>query len=115
VPGRGHAPTQNGRLRAERRILPSIHLMSGGLLESAILTSPEPIMEAELQSLEDRIKLLASLCQNLRAENIELRQSVLLLKADNKRLSDKVEGAKTRVDALIAQVPQEDDIEEDAE
>ncbi|WP_184199267.1 hypothetical protein [Chitinimonas taiwanensis] len=63
-------------------------------------------MEAELQSLEDRINALAKLCQQLRAENLDLRQEVLVLKNDNKRLNEKVEGAKARVDALLAQLPQ---------
>ncbi len=65
-------------------------------------------MEAELQSLEERIKLLASQCQQLRAENIELRQTVLVLRNDNKRLGDKVEGARARVEALIDQLPHDE-------
>jgi len=74
-------------------------------------------MEAELQSLEDRIKLLASQCQQLRAENIDLRQTVLVLKNDNKRLNDKLDVAKSKVEALIGQIPadEEEAAEEDAE
>lgn len=73
-------------------------------------------MEAELQSLEERIKLLAAQCQQLRAENIDLRQTVLVLKNENKRLGDKVEGARARVEALIDQLPQDEheDGEEEA-
>ncbi|HEY9102378.1 hypothetical protein [Chitinimonas sp.] len=72
-------------------------------------------MEAELHNLEDRIKTLAALCQQLRSENVELRQTVLVLKNDNRRLNDKVEGAKTRVDALLARLPAEEGSEEEAE
>ncbi|WP_374351022.1 hypothetical protein [Chitinimonas sp.] len=71
-------------------------------------------MEAELQSLEERISLLAAQCQQLRAENIALRQSNLELKADNKRLADKVDGAKVRVQALIEQLPLDGTEEEPA-
>ncbi|GLR12314.1 DUF904 domain-containing protein [Chitinimonas viridis] len=69
-------------------------------------------MEAELNSLEDRIKTLAMLCQQLRSENVELRKTVLTLKNDNRRLNEKVEGAKTRVEALLGQLPLVDEQEE---
>ena len=72
-------------------------------------------MEAELHILEDRIKTLAALCQQLRGENVELRQTVLVLKNDNRRLTDKIEGATARVDALLARLPAEEVEQEDAE
>ncbi|MBV8467120.1 MAG: hypothetical protein JO218_14360 [Burkholderiales bacterium] len=65
-------------------------------------------MEADLQSLEERVKLLASQYKQMRDENIELRQSVLNLQTENKRLQDKVDTARQRVDALIGQLPEED-------
>ncbi|MGQ5522783.1 hypothetical protein ACUHMQ_05915 [Chitinimonas sp. PSY-7] len=64
-------------------------------------------MEAELQNLEDRINSLAAICQQLRTENVALRQEVLVLKGDNKRLADKVEIAKSKVEALLEQLPEE--------
>jgi cell division protein ZapB len=73
-----------------------------------------PIMEAELQSLEDRITQLASLCHQLRTENIDLRQTMQMLKAENKRLNEKVDGAKTRVEALLGQLPADEDTPEEA-
>ena len=66
-----------------------------------------PVMEAELQNLEDRIKSLAAICQQLRTENVALRQEVLVLKGDNKRLTDKVDIAKSRVESLLEQLPEE--------
>jgi uncharacterized protein (TIGR02449 family) len=69
-------------------------------------------MEAELQSLEERIKLLAKQYQQLRNENIELRQTVLGLQNDNKRLGEKVDAARLRVEALIAQLPEEEPLED---
>jgi uncharacterized protein (TIGR02449 family) len=72
-------------------------------------------MEADLHSLEERVTLLAKQYKQLRDENIELRQSVLTLQTDNKRLQDKLDGARQRVDALIGQLPEEDFAESPAE
>lgn len=66
-----------------------------------------PAMEAELQNLEDRVNALAKLCQQLRAENLDLRQEVLVLRGDNKRLNEKLDGARARVDALLEQLPED--------
>ena len=64
-------------------------------------------MEAELQSLEERINTLAMLCQQLRHENGELRQQVLVLGQDNRQLQDKVNVTAARIEALLAQMPEE--------
>ncbi|QDQ26936.1 hypothetical protein FNU76_11495 [Chitinimonas arctica] len=64
-------------------------------------------MDADLQYLEDRITALAQLCQQLRTENVALRETVVALKSDNRRLLDKVEGAKARVETLLGQFPAE--------
>jgi cell division protein ZapB len=66
-------------------------------------------MEAELAALEDRIKTLAMLCQQLRNENGDLRQQVQQLRGENKRLEEKLVGAKTRIQTLIDQLPAEDE------
>lgn len=63
-------------------------------------------MESELQSLEDRIRQAASLAQRLRAENIDLRQRVAALETEKKRLSEKVESAAERLEALLKQIPE---------
>lgn len=65
----------------------------------------ETAMESDLQTLEDRVNTLAMLCQQLRKENSELRQHAVTLKNENRRLSDKVDGAKARVETLLAQLP----------
>lgn len=62
-------------------------------------------MEAELQSLEDRIKTLAMLCRQLRDENQALREQVDTLEADRTRLREKVEGATARIEAMLASLP----------
>lgn len=63
-------------------------------------------MEAELNALEERIRQTAELCQRLRSENTDLRQRVAKLESDNKRLGDKINGAKERLEGLLRQIPE---------
>ncbi|MDK2122620.1 DUF904 domain-containing protein [Parachitinimonas caeni] len=65
-------------------------------------------MDAELSSLEDRINTLAMLCQQLRTENAQLKLEMASLQASNMKLHDKVDMAKTRVEALLARLPVEE-------
>jgi cell division protein ZapB len=64
-------------------------------------------MEAEFNSLEEKITQLVQLCSNLRAENRTLRQQVLGLDQENQLLRQKVDGAKERVAALLNNLPEE--------
>ncbi len=64
-------------------------------------------MENELRALEDRIGQLATLSRRLRAENIELRQSVLGLQGENRALREKVESAALRLQNLLERLPEE--------
>jgi len=63
------------------------------------------LMEAELKSLDEKITQLAKLCQKLRGDNSHLRQQLASAQNENKRLSDKVSAAKTRLEALLNQIP----------
>lgn len=63
-------------------------------------------METELSSLEDKIRQAAQLCQRLREENVELRQRMAQLANDNKRLAEKVTGAKERLEQLLSRIPE---------
>ena len=63
-------------------------------------------MEAELSALEDRIRQAVELCQRLRTENTDLRQRLAKLESDNKRLADKVNGARERLEGLLRQIPE---------
>ena len=63
-------------------------------------------MEAELNALEERIRQTAELCTRLRSENTDLRQRVAKLESDNKRLGDKINGAKERLEGLLKQIPE---------
>lgn len=63
-------------------------------------------MEEQLSALEDRIRQAVELCQQLRAENKELRQEVAQLTSENRRLSDKIINAKERLQGLLEQIPE---------
>jgi uncharacterized protein (TIGR02449 family) len=63
-------------------------------------------MDAELSALEDRIRQAVELCQRLRGENTDLRQRLAKLESDNKRLAEKISGAKDRLEGLLRQIPE---------
>ena len=62
-------------------------------------------MEAELSALDDKIDQLVQLTQKLRRNNSQLRQNLATVQSENKRLSEKVSAAKTRLETLLAQIP----------
>lgn len=64
------------------------------------------LMEPELSALEDKVRQAAELCQRLREENLDLRQRMAQLTNENKRLEEKVSGAKTRLETLLARIPE---------
>jgi cell division protein ZapB len=63
-------------------------------------------MEQDLQRFEDKLNHFVTLFQRLRSENNELRQSVASKSDEVKRLAEKLDQAKTRIEALIAQLPE---------
>ena len=65
-------------------------------------------MDAELKALEERIGQLIDLSQRLRSENRELRQQLAQAASDNKRLNEKVDAAKVRLEKLLANLPEEE-------
>jgi cell division protein ZapB len=66
-------------------------------------------MEAELKSLESKIDQLIEVCQKLRADNHELRQQLASALDRTRRLEEKIETATTRLEALLSQIPAEDE------
>ena len=62
-------------------------------------------MEAEFNSLEAKVAQFVSLCERLRAENNELRQQLAAARSDAKRLHDKIDGAKERLEGLLSRLP----------
>lgn len=65
-------------------------------------------MEAELKSLEEKINQLVGMCQRLRAENHQVRQQLAAALNENKQLQEKIAGAKTRLETVLAQIPEEE-------
>ncbi len=64
-------------------------------------------MEADLKMLEDKIGQLVELTQRLRDDNRTLRQQLAQAASDNKRLGEKVDAAKERLQALLGHLPEE--------
>lgn len=63
-------------------------------------------MDAELIKLEQYVEQLIALHAGHQEENRHLRQRVAELEAANRILDDKVRSAVTRVEALLAQLPE---------
>lgn len=64
-------------------------------------------MDAELRGLEEQVAQLVELTHRLRSENRELRQQLAQAANDNKRLNEKVEAAKARLESLLSRLPEE--------
>lgn len=63
-------------------------------------------MEAEFSSLENKVAQFVSLCERLRAENTALRQQLANAQTDAKRLNEKIEGAKSKLEHLLERMPE---------
>jgi cell division protein ZapB len=62
-------------------------------------------VETEFNSLEAKVAQFVSLCERLRAENNELKQQLAAARTDAKRLHDKIDGAKARLEGLLSRLP----------
>jgi uncharacterized protein (TIGR02449 family) len=62
-------------------------------------------VEAEFNSLEAKVEQFVELCERLRAENSELRQQLVAAQKDAKRLNEKIDGAKSRLEGLLNRIP----------
>ncbi|HKC30443.1 MAG TPA: hypothetical protein VKB74_01840, partial [Burkholderiales bacterium] len=62
-------------------------------------------VEAEFNSLETKVAQFVSLCERLRAENVELRQQLATARTDAKRLHEKIDGARSRLEGLLSRLP----------
>ena len=62
-------------------------------------------VDAEFNALESKVAQFVGLCERLRAENHDLRQQLASAKNDAKRLTDRIEGAKVKLESLLARLP----------
>jgi len=62
-------------------------------------------VEAEFDSLEAKVAQFVNLCERLRAENHDLRQQLAAARTDARRLTERIEGAKTKLENLLARLP----------
>lgn len=62
-------------------------------------------MDAEFNSLEAKVAQFVGLCERLRAENHDLRQQLASARNDAKRLNERIEGAKQKLENLLSRIP----------
>lgn len=65
-------------------------------------------MEADLIILEEKLNSLLALCQKLRAENTQLRQSLTQAQDDAEQLKNNMTLAGQRLKMLIDRLPQDE-------
>lgn len=63
-------------------------------------------MEADLKALEDKVSQLLGLCQQMRTENLELRQELAQAQDDMRQLKENMALAGERLEALIESLPE---------
>ena len=63
-------------------------------------------MDAELANLEEKLDQLVQRLEALRAENRDLRQQLAARTDENSRLAEKLAAARTRIEALLKQIPE---------
>lgn len=63
------------------------------------------LMQKELDSLAEKIRLASELCQRLRRENQNLRQELAASQQKVKLMSARLDEAKSRVESLIDSLP----------
>jgi len=62
-------------------------------------------VDAEFNSLETKVAQFVGLVERLRAENHDLRQQLASARNDAKRLNERIEGAKLKLESLLARLP----------
>ncbi len=62
-------------------------------------------MQAELDALESKLAQMIERYQAMRGENLKLRQQVVSLENANKRLSERLDEARGRMESLFNRLP----------
>ena len=66
-------------------------------------------MESELDTLEEKIAQFVRLCQQLRTENIQLRQQLAVTTSHNRLLVEKMGAAASRLEILLTRIPESEE------
>ncbi len=74
-------------------------------LDAAAVLKDSSAVDAEFNSLEAKVAQFVGLCERLRAENHDLRQQLAMARNDAKRLNERIEGAKVKLEGLLARIP----------
>ena len=64
-------------------------------------------MDAELKALEGKLTQFVEFCQQLRADNQQLRQQLASAVDESKRLEEKITAATGRLEGLLTHIPDE--------
>ncbi len=62
-------------------------------------------VDSEFNSLEAKVAQFVGLVERLRAENHDLRQQLASARNDAKRLNERIEGARLKLESLLARLP----------
>ena len=62
-------------------------------------------METEFNSLEQKVAQFVSLCERLRAANNDRKKQLAAARSDAKRLHEKIDTAKARLEGLLSRLP----------
>jgi len=74
-------------------------------LDAAVDLKHSVGVDAEFNSLEAKVAQFVGLCERLRAENHDLRQQLAAARNDAKRLNERIDGAKVKLESLLARLP----------
>ena len=63
-------------------------------------------MDPELSDLEEKLTQVVQRLKSLREENRDLRQQLAARTDENARLGEKLNAARSRIEALLKQIPE---------
>jgi cell division protein ZapB len=82
------------------------HLQKQPLFLDAVVNLQHSLgVDAEFNTLEAKVAQFVGLCERLRAENHDLRQQLASARNDAKRLNERIEGAKVKLESLLSRMP----------
>ena len=82
------------------------HMQNPPLLLDVACNLPHShLVEAEFNSLEAKVAQFVTLCERLRAENVELKRELAAARTDARKLHEKIDGAKARLEGLLSRLP----------